>query len=158
MWYEPKPLILFVLHENKQGVTNLSLSKHEFYSKSFENAGENAWKIVLFISFMVLQSILVLKISRFDWQLCASFLVVQRVAVSLARTTTARALKYNYHVPKATQVILVIELYDTSFRITWRISYHKNSEILCNTGIFFLPINQWNCCNFIYWVIIPNVS
>ena len=45
---------------------NLSLSKHEFYSKSFENAGENAWKIVLFISFIMLQSILVLKISRLD--------------------------------------------------------------------------------------------
>ena len=30
---------IFVLHENKQGVTNLSLSKHEFYSKSFENDG-----------------------------------------------------------------------------------------------------------------------
>ena len=49
--------MLFVLHENKQGVTNLSLSKHEFYSKSFENAGENAWKIVLFITFIMLHAI-----------------------------------------------------------------------------------------------------
>ena len=51
VWYEPKPLILFVLHENKQGVTNLSLSKHEFYNKSFENARENGWKIAFFYIF-----------------------------------------------------------------------------------------------------------
>ena len=122
------------MHENKQGVTNLSLSKHEFYSKSFENAGENAWKIFLFISFIMLQSILVLKISRLDWQLCASLQLVshaQCVAVSLARTTTARALKYNYHVPKATQVIPVIELYDTSF------SYHMEDFISYRTLKFY---------------------
>ena len=53
-------------------------SKHEFYSKSFENARENAWKIVFFISFIMLQSILVLKISRLDWQLCVSFLSTSR--------------------------------------------------------------------------------
>ena len=53
--------------------------------------------------------------------------VVQRVAVSLARTTTARTLKYNYHVPKATQVILVTELYDTSF------SYHMEDFVSYRT-------------------------
>ena len=60
------------------GGNELSLSKHEFYSKSFENAGENAWKIVLFIFFIMLQSILVWKISRLDWRLCASFLSTSR--------------------------------------------------------------------------------
>ena len=57
--------------------------------------------------------------------------VVQRVAVSLARTTTARALTYNYHVPKATQVILVIELYDTSF------SYHMEDFVSYRTPKFY---------------------
>ena len=120
------------MHENKQGVTNLSLSKHEFYSKSFENAGENAWKIVLFISFIMLQAILVLKISGLIDNYARHF-VVQRVAVSLARTTTARALKYNYHVPKAILVIviLVIELYDTSF------SYHMEDFVSYRTLKFY---------------------
>ena len=57
--------------------------------------------------------------------------IVQRVAVSLARTTTARALKYNYHVPKATQVILVIELYDMSF------SYHMEDFLSYRTLKFY---------------------
>ena len=30
VWYEPNPLIFFLLHENKQGVINLSLSRHKF--------------------------------------------------------------------------------------------------------------------------------
>ena len=30
VWYEPKRLINFVLHENKQGVTNLSFNWHEW--------------------------------------------------------------------------------------------------------------------------------
>ena len=64
--------------------------------------------------------------------------VVQRIAVSLARTTTARALKYNYHVPKATQVILVIELYDTSF------SYHMEDFVLYRTLMKFYAIRKYS--------------
>ena len=62
---------------------------------------------------------------------CVVQRVVQRVAVSLACTATAHALKYNYHVPKAIQVILVIELYDTSF------SYHMEDFVSYRTLKFY---------------------
>ena len=38
VWYKPKSLIFFILHENKQGEINLSLSRHNFLSKKLKNA------------------------------------------------------------------------------------------------------------------------
>ena len=51
VWVWLKPLIFFILHKKKQRVMNLPLSRHELLYQKLEKCRENAWKLVLFLSF-----------------------------------------------------------------------------------------------------------